>query len=219
MNDISVKHGNFNNLGYILVDIPNELKQILLEESDEIQENFTKAIPRQSDLAGHMAHEYTLVKCQPMLENFVIQLTINYDQDYHNLDLIDYCTDSVPLIMKNPWINYQSKYEFNPVHNHKGVMSFVAWLKIPYDLETEFEQGPGKLRGKGRQLNSTFTFLYVGASGQIATHTINVDKSYEGKMILFPAKLMHCVYPFYTSDDYRISVSGNVMLDTSGIVK
>jgi len=25
--------------------------------------------------------------------------------------------------------------------------------------------------------------------------------------------MIHCVYPFYTSDDYRISVSGNIMLD------
>ncbi len=26
---------------------------------------------------------------------------------------------------------------------------------------------------------------------------------------IYPAKQLHCVYPFYTSDEYRISVSGN----------
>ena len=34
----------------------------------------------------------------------------------------------------------------------------------------------------------------------------------ERVMLVFPAALQHAVYPFYTSDDYRISVSGNVRL-------
>jgi hypothetical protein len=33
----------------------------------------------------------------------------------------------------------------------------------------------------------------------------------ENTLLLFPAKLTHAVYPFYSSDDYRISVSGNVV--------
>ena len=37
-----------------------------------------------------------------------------------------------------------------------------------------------------------------------------IDKSWEGVMILFPADTAHQVYPFYTSDDYRISISGNL---------
>jgi len=42
-----------------------------------------------------------------------------------------------------------------------------------------------------------------------------LDKSWEGTIIVFPAKMLHCVYPFYTSDGTRISLSGNVLLDTS----
>jgi hypothetical protein len=38
----------------------------------------------------------------------------------------------------------------------------------------------------------------------------DVDNTWEGKMALFPADLNHIVYPFYTSEDYRISISGNV---------
>jgi hypothetical protein len=33
-------------------------------------------------------------------------------------------------------------------------------------------------------------------------------------MILFPAKMMHTVYPFYSSDDFRISISGNLRVST-----
>ena len=32
-------------------------------------------------------------------------------------------------------------------------------------------------------------------------------------MIIFPACVNHGVYPFYTSDDYRVSVAGNFKFD------
>ena len=33
-------------------------------------------------------------------------------------------------------------------------------------------------------------------------------------MLFFPARLKHQVYPFYDNDGERISVSGNISLDT-----
>ena len=36
-----------------------------------------------------------------------------------------------------------------------------------------------------------------------------------GKIIFFPSKLNHCVYPFYTSDDTRISISGNILFEVN----
>jgi len=32
-------------------------------------------------------------------------------------------------------------------------------------------------------------------------------------MVFFPSQLQHVVYPFYSSNKERISISGNVMLD------
>ena len=43
-------------------------------------------------------------------------------------------------------------------------------------------------------------------------HNFPMDPSMEGKMLLFPSKLMHCVYPFYNCEEPRISVAGNVWL-------
>ena len=39
---------------------------------------------------------------------------------------------------------------------------------------------------------------------------IPVEKGWEGKLVMFPSLLMHSVTPFRTSDDYRISISGNL---------
>jgi hypothetical protein len=217
MTEIELTNYVFADLGFLMVDLPDDLHALLLKEADWIQNNFDKAIPRNKTLAGHIIHEYELTESAAALEKFILELTMIYDKKYNNLTLVDMLTKDVPLCLPHPWINFQQKHEFNPVHNHKGVMSFVCWLKIPYDLETEHREGPGRLRDatlRYQALNSCFQFLYVGNTGQVATHTIPVDKSYEGKLMIFPAKLMHTVYPFYTSDDYRISISGNVMLKT-----
>ena len=55
-----------------------------------------------------------------------------------------------------------------------------------------------------------FAFFFSDPSGKITQEALPVDKSWEGKVALFPANLNHCVYPFYTSDEYRISISGNL---------
>ena len=209
--DIPYNNHKFVDFGYVMAELPQSLTASLLSEAAKIQSDFSKAIPRHKTLAGHLVHEYELVDSAAELEKFVLDLTMAYDHEYNYLAEIDILTKSVPMVASHPWINFQQKYEFNPVHNHKGILSFVAWLKIPYDLKTEWEQGPGRHRSS--QLNSAFQFVYVGNLGQAATKTIHIDKTFEGKIIIFPSKLMHCVYPFYTSDDYRISIAGNVMLD------
>jgi len=61
-------------------------------------------------------------------------------------------------------------------------------------------------------MTSKFTFQYININGDISTDTLNVDKSFEGKIILFPSKQVHTVFPFYTSNDYRVTVSGNIKL-------
>ena len=39
---------------------------------------------------------------------------------------------------------------------------------------------------------------------------LDVDKSKEGYFVIFPSNLNHQVFPFYSSDDYRITVAGNI---------
>ena len=48
--------------------------------------------------------------------------------------------------------------------------------------------------------------------GRITPAMVPVDKTYEGTIVMFPSEMLHAVYPFYTSDDYRISVSGNLRI-------
>ena len=51
--------------------------------------------------------------------------------------------------------------------------------------------------------------------GGHGVQTYLLDKTSEGLMLFFPAKLIHCVYPFYNCNEERISISGNICIDIS----
>ena len=55
-----------------------------------------------------------------------------------------------------------------------------------------------------------FEFEYIDTLGTIKNISYKLSSKYEGYMVFFPAKLRHCVYPFYEVDEPRISISGNL---------
>jgi hypothetical protein len=203
----------FNNVGYIVADVPMDLMDKLREKIYQIQNNPELAVPGNKGLIGHIIKEYELTNSEKLLEPYILELVEKYDSSFDFGKQIKSYTDGVPLTLGTPWVNFQKKYEFNPVHNHSGILSYVIYVKIPYDLEQEFAEGPGKL--SNQPMNGCFQFLFTNSLGHVAVHTMNIDKTFENKILLFPAMMNHCVYPFYTSDEYRISIAGNVFLDTS----
>ena len=50
--------------------------------------------------------------------------------------------------------------------------------------------------------------------GTITPYTYKLCSSSPISMVLFPAELIHTVYPFYNCDEDRISIAGNIGLDT-----
>ena len=93
---------------------------------------------------------------------------------------------------------------------------FVLFVQIPYNLSDE-ENVFSKINERNtNNTTSKLTFFSIGKLGEPVFSPVNVDKSFEGKMIMFSAKQFHGVYPFYTSDNYRITVSGNLKFKTYG---
>lgn len=200
------------NSGFLLGNVPKNILDAINLEVDEIKQDFSKAVPQNKNLAGNIEKEFDLIKSIPLLQQYAIETLLEYDKTFNHVASVDPLTHGVPFTMPSAWVNFQSKGEFNPNHHHSGIVSFVIWLNIPYDLDTEVSSGPG--RYSSRPANGCFEFTYANILGNASTHRIQIDKSYEGKILMFPSKLQHCVYPFYTSDDYRISVAGNVALKT-----
>jgi hypothetical protein len=115
------------------------------------------------------------------------------------------------LVLERLWMNFQRAGEFLPLHNHSGLYSFVIWVHIPFAKTDEVvnEVNPDLIKNR----TSNFEFVYTDALGKLSYHSLYVDKKWEGKIAIFPAELYHQVYPFYSVNDVRISVAGNIRLE------
>ena len=163
----------------------------------EIKEIVNEGSPNKwnNHLAGAIEKEYQLIKSRSSLDPFLIDVSKKYlhsDRRYE---------------VKDMWVNFQQKNEYNPIHNHRGDFSFVLWMEIPFKHLNECSV-KSVVNSNARQSASSFEFVYTDILGKVSTHTLPVEKGWEGRIVMFPAWLWHCVDPNNTND-IRISVSFN----------
>ncbi len=115
------------------------------------------------------------------------------------------------LVLDEMWVNYQYKTEFNPYHDHCGVYSFAIWLRIPYDWKDQYKLPQFNGMEQNSKKPGNFEFEYIDSLGGIRNFVYKLNKDLEGTMLFFPAKLRHCVYPFYEINEPRISIAGNLI--------
>jgi hypothetical protein len=187
-------------------NLPPELFTWLKEACKEAKEKANKA---NNQLVGHIKEEYYIQSYPKNFVNFLGRCASSEGPKKH-LDKITCLSEDRPMYLHTLWVNYMKKHEFNPPHDHSGAMSFIVFVKIPYDLKEEVKQFPMDKNKNQFSHTSKLAFLNTLPDGKIFLNCVNVDKSYEGKMFMFPSAQMHEVFPFYTSDDYRITVSGNL---------
>jgi hypothetical protein len=202
----------FKNYGVIKHKFTDEQLAPVWQEVNSIQNNFSSFEHKKNNknLAGNLKKEYTLETSVPHLNTLISPLVDGYDMySGFNTSVKNSTLDTFKL--KGAWVNFQQKHEFNPNHNHGGFMSFVLWLKIPYNIKDEMVNPSGA--DSNTNVPAHFQFLYTSTTGEIMSYAVAADKSMENTLMLFPAKMVHTVYPFFTSDDYRISVSGNFYFD------
>jgi len=190
---------------YLPVDLFNSLReQIKISKSEKN--------PKQTQLAGNIKEEYDLTKAIPIVNDYILNI-INknsWNERFLATERRKFASNSVKpnMCIMDLWVNFQKKYEFNPLHDHSGLFSFIIFIQIPYDIQKELKEGPGNMSNSN--FSSCLQFLTTNSSGRHHHETVYVDKSYEGGIYMFQAETLHCVYPFFTSDDYRITVSGNI---------
>jgi hypothetical protein len=200
----------FKNVGYLLVDLTEDQLIPIKREINEIQNNFSKFNVYSNTLAGNLKKQYQLIKSKEYINNLLMPFIETYENNFNYLKFIDITTKDLILALDNVWVNFQKKYEFNPLHNHCGVFSFVIWIDIPYDIKDEMSMDSSK--NSNCNIPGHFQFVTINSLGNLIKESIPVDKTYNGKLCIFPAQMNHCVYPFYTSDKYRITISGNFKL-------
>lgn len=209
-NSMSITAVYFDNISYFRDTLPEHAISLLTEKVNNIKENFGNLVATNNTLAGNIAREYNFDKeTLSVIEHLLLPYAQLYYQKNPILQVGHISENDVlsRLYLNNAWVNFQSKHEFNPSHTHTGIISFVIWLKVPYTLKGE--QKNKSVAYSNSPVAGCFQFMYCDALGNINAHTISCEKDNEGTILIFPAKMHHCVYPFFTSDEYRISISGN----------
>jgi len=173
-------------------------------------------------LAGNISNSFNIVDKDSVFTEEVLYAlagyyskTYNYpipnpplavDKDFNILKCVD-----ASITLQGFWANYQYKHEFNPIHNHSGFLSFVIWLKIPYDTKDQeklpFLEG---MQEKDKRAGK-FQFTFTDINGRLTHAPLPMDRDLEGQMLIFPSYLHHQVFPFYNTDKERVSISGNLL--------
>lgn len=199
-------------------EVPSDIFDWLKKIIQEVKE---KNLDIRTTLAGHLNQEFEIYNrdrppngvVRPDSTNFLkynqFISRCSFDEKFKRFWKRQvFLTKNCELSISSTWVNFQKKYEFNPPHVHDGLFSFVIWHKVPFKMEDERARLPNISEPDFRA--GMFAFFFSDPSGRITQEALPVDNSWEGKVALFPASLNHCVYPFYTSDEYRVSISGNI---------
>ena len=201
------EHSNLPNVGLTNGIIPPEIYQALNKEIVDIHNDDSNTVKMNESLAGQITKEYQITKSLPLLNPFLEEMGRAYQKEWNYYPKEN--PNDNKLTVESVWVNMQKKLEVNPLHNHDGTLSFVAWLYVPFKLDDERNMENCK-NSRTVELASTFQFVYNTSLGTIANCPMFVESGWEARIVMFPAKLLHIVYPFQTSDEYRISIAGNL---------
>lgn len=199
--------------GYLRCSLPEEVKKEVQNTIEKIDRGEIQTDDYRYSLAGHLQKERTFLITEK-LNYLLTSLCSEYDSTFHrNVDYFhhsfieEYIKNGYDFdyVLRDIWINYGKKHDFNPVHRHSGVYSFVLWVKIPYNFEDEQKVYPFNRSG----ISGKFSFVHPEPCA-LGGVSVSIIDAVEWDLILFPSDLSHTVYPFFTSDEERISISGNL---------
>ena len=193
------------NFGVVQSFLPKELYKSLLKECLSIKKpkprgpaldiDYKKKMISYLTEKGVSEHFFISEKNTLSVIEFMKKMIQKYREVFPGyLDGIRYLDKDVPMAFRTPWVNFQKKNEYLPLHEHGGVLSYNIWMQIPTD--------------------SIFEYNYNSIIGKNLTHRIILTKKDEGRVVIFPAQLQHVVYPFYNTNKTRMSIAGNILLQT-----
>tara|TARA_B100001996_G_scaffold318539_1_gene262140 strand:+ start:69 stop:743 length:675 start_codon:yes stop_codon:yes gene_type:complete len=204
MKNINVAHPP--NIGWLEIELDKTEMDYLWKCIDN------KGECNKKNLAGVNEGAYTLKDKDNWFLYNVIGKCIDAYQKGFGENRGQYVPNTVqhPIVLHHWWVNYMKQHDYNPCHLHKGLYSFVVWMKIPTEYKDQ-KQLPHAVTSRSESV-SNFEFLYNNILGETKQCAYHMNKEREGQMLFFPSELHHQVYPFYNCDEERISISGNIRI-------
>ena len=186
-----------------------EMDFLLLVISEENKKSFSKKLAgniSKSELIKDKDNWFYETTLKPLTERMFYR-----DWDAYYKYHIEKEEPPPEFEMDKFWVNYQKQHEFNPLHSHSGLYSFVVFMKIPTHWREQYAL-PFVAHANSPQA-SDFVFVWSDKrSNKILNYNFSLSPKDEGRMLFFPASLRHMVYPFYECEEERITISGNIIL-------
>jgi len=187
----------------VKLKIPDEIVNAMNDYTDKIiiDKQKLENLDHGAGLAGNVHQEFLLdINFMKKIDwaNFLAKVCAQWIKHHNGRELKDF------KIIKS-WIVRQFKNEYNPAHHHTGHISGVGYLKVPDNLGTTSQ--------KNKNVNQNGKLELIDSSPKLMCRGNYIIKPEVGDFYLFPAYLLHTVYPFSGSDDERRSVSFNAALD------
>ena len=209
-NEIKVLPRNLPNIGVCETQLPRDIIDNIWDLIEEAKKN---PQDMKNELAGNIKSSLALDMQSPLLKNFVSYvlptLIDTHIKSFGSPWRANFNPEVDKLNLFKLWVNFQKQHEFNPMHDHNGIYSFVIWMKIPTSYEEQRQLPIAKNSNSDNQI-SNFGFTYQDILGTTKNYYYNMEKDIEGYLVLFPSKLLHLVNPFYDCEDERITISGNI---------
>ena len=208
-NEIKVIPKNLPNQGVVETQLPKDIIDDIWSSIDEAKKNPTDL---KGELAGNIKSSLSLDMKSPLLKDFLAHILPNMITSYTNTFGVPWRTTIKPNStwnLSSMWVNFQRQHEFNPIHDHDGIFSFVIWMQIPTSYE-EQKKLPICAESNAHGSISNFGFHYTNSMVRVSQFFYNMEKQAEGYMVMFPSEMKHEVFPFYENDGERISISGNI---------
>ena len=189
--------------GWLEVRVPQDIMKDVWSMVDLAK------VDAKDKLAGNISSSLEMDPTD-MFRSFMDNVTNEYREqfNYKPNQMVSRISDDASLQLHDLWVNWQYQTEFNPSHVHFGAFSFVIWLKMPVDTRDQL-QLPFASKTTS-QCVSCFQFEYVNIFGHRKSFNYPMGEQMEGIMVFFPAEMNHLVYPFYGTDEHRVSVAGNM---------
>ena len=159
-------HSHLPNPGVTNGTIPTQIYQALNQEIVDINTDDSNTMKMNMHLAGQITKEYQITKSRQLLDPYLEEMARAYQKHW---DYYPKTSRNTDLKVESVWVNMQKKLEVNPLHNHEGTMSFVAWLHVPFKLEDERNMQNCE-NSRTMKLASTFQFVYNTALGLSLIH-------------------------------------------------
>ena len=188
--------------------MPKNLVASLNTYADNISKNAikSKSLDHSNQLVGKVKQEFLIedkeLKKHMPIFNRLVGKFIETDLSRHGQQLPSDIV--ITTNYRTAWIVRQFAGEFNPAHVHTECqMSCVGYLKLPSSIEKEWEED----YKDHHPCKGHIEFLH-GQGTHLSKNTALIKPSV-GDFFLFPAELIHMVYPFESKGERR-SFSMNI---------